>query len=202
MGKVEENGEIEEKQYPRLYIKYMVSMRCVMAVKDALKKFGIRYAAVELGMVEVLEDISPAERESLRVNLLRSGLELLDDKRTIIIEKVKNVIIDMIHYSDERPVKNYSHHISEKLEYEYNYLSSMFSEVKGITIGQYIISIKIERIKELLLYDEYTLTEIAFQLHYSSVAHLSTQFKKYTGLTPSYFKELQEFKRRIALENV
>jgi AraC-like DNA-binding protein len=192
----------DEPESIRLYIKYMVSMRCVAVVKESLKKIGIRYVVVELGMVEILQEITAEQREQLRILLLKSGLELLDDKKSIIIEKVKTLIIEMIYNSDEFPVVNYSRYISKSLGYDYNYLSSMFSEVKGVTIGNYIISIKIERVKELLLYDEYTLTEIAFQLHYSSVAHLSNQFKKHTGLTPSYFKELQEYKKRIALENV
>ncbi|MBP7924524.1 MAG: helix-turn-helix transcriptional regulator, partial [Saprospiraceae bacterium] len=139
--------------------------------------------------------------ELLKTNLLRSGLELLDDKKSILIEKIKNVIIEMIHYSDEIPQVNYSNYISEKLGYDYTYLANTFSEVKGITIQQFIIIHKIERVKELLLYEELTLTEIAYQLHYSSVAHLSNQFKKITGLTPTYFKNLGK-KRKNNLENI
>lgn len=185
----------------KLYIKYMVSLRCKMMVKEELKKLGLKYVFVDLGMVEVLEDITNEQRENLKVNLLKSGLELLDDKRAILIEKIKSVIIEMIHYSDELPNVNYSDYISEKLEYDYTYLANTFSEVKGITIQQYIIIHKIERVKELLLYDELNLTEISYKLHYSSVAHLSNQFKKITGLTPTFYKQLKN-KRKKNLENM
>ena len=157
--------------------------------------------AVELGMVEVLDTISDEQRNALRSELLRSGLELLDDKRSILIERIKNVITEMIHYSDELPAINFSDYISEKLKYDYTYLSNIFSDVQGITIQQYIILHKIEKVKELLLYDELTLTEIAYKVHYSSVAHLSNQFKKVTGLAPSYFKAVKQI-RTSNLENV
>lgn len=179
----------------------MVSLRCKMVVKEELKKLGLRYVVVELGMVEVLEDITQEQREQLRVSLLRSGLELLDDKKSIIIDRIKNVIIEMVHYSEEVPKVNYSDHISEKLKHDYTYLSNIFSEVKGITIQQYIIFHKIERVKELLLYDEMTLTEISYIMHYSSVAHLSNQFKKVTGLSPSFYRQLKK-KRMKNLENL
>ncbi len=190
-----------EKTVMVLYVKYMVSLRCKMVVKEELKKLGLRYVAVDLGTVEILEDITLEQREQLKKNLLRSGLELLDDKKNILIEKIKNVIIEMIHYSDELPKVNYSDYISEKLEYDYTYLANTFSEVKGITIQQFIIIHKIERVKELLLYDELNLTEISYKLHYSSVAHLSNQFKKITGLSPSFYKRLRK-KRKVNLENV
>ncbi len=172
-----------------------------MMVKEELKNLGLKYVVLDLGMVEVLEDITKEQRELLRVNLLKSGLELLDDKRSILVEKIKNVITELIHHSDEVPVVNYSDFISKKLDYDYTYLSNIFSEVKGTTIQQYIIINKIERVKELLLYDELNLTEIAYKLHYSSVAHLSNQFKKITGLSPSFFKQLKQ-KRKGNLENV
>ncbi len=185
----------------KLYIKYMVSLRCKMMVKEELKRLGLKFTYVELGVTEISGSITEAQREILKVNLLKSGLELLDDKRSILIEKIKNVIIEMIHYSEEIPKTNYSDYISEKLGYDYTYLSNIFSEVKGITIQQYIIIHKIERVKELLLYDEFTLTEISYQMHYSSVAHLSNQFKKVTGLSPSFYKQLQQ-KRKENLENL
>ncbi|MDP3929795.1 MAG: helix-turn-helix domain-containing protein [Bacteroidia bacterium] len=185
----------------KLYIKYMVSLRCKMMVKEELKKLGIHYVIVDLGMVEILEDITQEQHDILKINLLKSGLELLDNKRSILIEKIKGVIVEMIHYSDEVPRVNYSDFISEKLGYDYTYLSNIFSEVKGITIQQFIIIHKIERVKELLLYDELNLTEIAYLMHYSSVAHLSNQFKKITGLSPSFYKSLKE-KRVGTLENV
>lgn len=185
----------------KLYIKYMVSLRCKLMVKEELKKLGIEYVVVDLGVVELLEDISREQREQLRQNLLKSGLELLDDKRSILIEKIKNVIIEMIHYADELPKIKYSDYISQKLGYDYTYLSNLFSEVKGITLQQYIIMHRIEKVKELLLYEEYNLTEISYRLQYSSVAHLSNQFKKITGHTPTFYKNLKQ-KRNENLENL
>ncbi len=179
----------------------MVSLRCKMMVKEELKKMGLRYVVVDLGFVEILEDISDKKRELLKENLLRSGLELLDDKKNILIEKIKNVITEMIHYSEDLPKVNYSDFIAKKLDYDYTYLANIFSEVKGITIQQFIIINKIERAKELLLYDELNLTEIAYKLNYSSVSHLSNQFKKVTGLSPSYYKQLKQ-KRAGNLENM
>ncbi|MCM8569868.1 AraC family transcriptional regulator [Gramella jeungdoensis] len=179
-----------------IYIKYMVSLRCKLVVKEELKKLGLHYINVDLGTVEILEDITQKQKKELKKNLLKYGLELLDDRRNILIEKIKSVIIEMIHYSDELPKVNYSDYISEQLGYDYTYLSNIFSEVKGITIQQFIIIHKIERVKELLLYDELNLTEISYQLHYSSVSHLSNQFKKITGLTPSYYKKIKKMRRR------
>jgi AraC-like DNA-binding protein len=174
----------------------MVSLRCKMLVKDELNKLGINPESVELGVVEIQDDITEEQLEIFGENLKKAGLELLDDKKNILVEKIKSVIIEMVHYSDEMPKINYSDYISEKVGYDYTYLSNTFSEVKGITIQQYIIMHKIEKVKELLLYDELTLTEIAHQLHYSSVAHLSNQFKKVTGLTPTYFKEFKQNRKR------
>ena len=185
----------------KLYVKYMVSQRCKMVVKEELEKLGLRHTVVDLGMVETRDDLTPEQREQLKVALLKSGLELMEDRKAILIEKIKNVIIEMIHYDDELPQVNYSDYISEKLGYDYTYLSNMFSEVKGITIQHFIIMHKIEKVKELLLYDELNLTEISYRLHYSSVAHLSNQFKKITGLTPSYYKKLKK-KRRGNLEDL
>lgn len=185
----------------KLYIKYMVSLRCKMMVKHELKKLGLHYVIVELGMIEILEDITAEQRKQLGDNLSKSGLELLDDNKSILIEKIKNVITEMVHYSDELPKVNYSDYLSEKLGYNYTYLANSFSEVKGITIQQFIIMHKIERVKELLIYDEMTLSEIAFKMHYSSSAHLSNQFKKVTGLTPTFYKELKD-KRKANLEDL
>lgn len=184
-----------------LYIKFMVSLRCKMVVRQELQKLGLHYVNVDLGTIEILEDITDLQREQLGKNLKAWGLVLLDDKRKIIIEKIKAVIIEMIHYTDELPKVNYSEYISEKLGYDYTYLATAFSEVKGVTIQQFIIMNKIERVKELLLYDELNLTEISYRLHFSSVAHLSNQFKKVTGLTPSYFKKLKK-KRFKNLEDL
>lgn len=177
-----------------LYVKYMVSLRCKMVVQQELEKAGLHCLKVDLGTIEIKENITDPTRKQLEKNLKRYGLELLDDRRNILIEKIKAVIIEMIHYSKDMPKVNYSDYISEKLNYDYTYLANTFSEVKGITIQQYIINHKIERVKELLLYEDLTLTEISYQLHYSSVAHLSNQFKKVTGLAPSYFKSLKHKK--------
>lgn len=179
----------------------MVSLRCKMLVKEELKKLGLNYVIMDLGMVEIPDDITPQQRETLKENLLQSGLELLDDRRSVLIDRIKNVIIEMIHYTDELPKVNYSDYISGKLNHDYTYLSNIFSEVKGITIQQFIINHKIERVKELLLYDELTLTQISYKLHYSSVAHLSNQFKKVTGLSPSFYKQMKH-KRHGNLENL
>lgn len=185
----------------KLYVKYMVSLRCKMLVKEELKKLGIPFVVVDLGVVEIMGELTQDQHDQLKTNLLQSGLELLDNKKAILIEKIINVIVEMIHYSEEVPKVNYSDFISEKLDYDYTYLSNIFSEVKGITIQQFIIIHKIERVKELLLYDELNLSEISYKLNYSSVAHLSNQFKKVTGLTPSYYKKLKK-KRMANLENV
>ena len=168
----------------------MVSLRCKLLVKSELKKLGLYAVIIELGMIELLEDISEEQKILLKARLLKSGLELMDDKRSILIEKIKTVIIEMIHYSTEFPVVNYSDYISEKVGFDYTYLSNIFTETKGITIQHYIIIHKIEKVKELLLYEELNLTEISRKLHYSSVAHLSTQFKQITGLTPSFYKDI------------
>lgn len=179
----------------------MVSLRCKMVVKEELKNLGLHYINVDLGEVEIFENLSREQHLKLKENLSRSGLELLDDKKNILIERIKAVIVEMVHYSEELPKINYSDHIAERLNHDYTYLSNTFSEVKGITIQQYIIYHKIERVKELLLYDELTLTEISYRMQYSSVAHLSNQFKKVTGLTPSFYKQLKQ-KRLGNLENL
>ena len=179
----------------------MVSNRCKMMVKEELKKLGLHYIVVNLGEVEVMEEMRKEQLEQLKANLIETGLELLDDKKAILIEKIKNVIIEMIHYEDELPKTNFSDYLSEKLDYDYTYLSNLFSESQATTIEHFIIIHKIERVKELILYNELNLTEIAWKMHYSSVAHLSHQFKKITGLTPSFFKSLKD-KKRTALENM
>ena len=178
----------------KLFIKYMVSLRCKMAVKAELKKLGLHYIVVDLGEVEIKENMSSEQRNQLKTGLLKSGLELMDDQKAILIEKIKVSIVEMIHCED-KPLKiNFSDYLSEKLNHDYTYLATLFSEVTGITIEHYIIGHKIERVKELLLYDGLNLTEIAYRLNYSSMAHLSSQFKKATGLTPSYFRQLKHKK--------
>lgn len=185
----------------KIYIKYMVSLRCKLLVKEELNKLGINFLNIDLGVVELHEELSSEQHENLKLKLQKSGLELLDDKKSILIERIKNVVVEMIHYSDELPKVNFSDYISEKLGYDYTYLSNVFSEVKGITLQQYIIMHRIEKVKELLLYNEYNLTEISYMLHYSSVAHLSGQFKKVTGHTPTFYKKLKT-KRNSNLEDL
>lgn len=170
-------------------------------VRSELDKLGLHYGIVDLGDVEVIGEVTPEQRSLLKTALLQSGLELMDDQRAMLIEKIKNVIVEMVHYADEPPKTNFSDYLSEKLNYDYTYLANIFSEVTGTTIEKFIIAHKIERVKELLLYDELNLSEISYKLNYSSVGHLSNQFKKVTGLTPTFFKQLKR-KRRIALDNV
>ena len=179
----------------------MVSNRCKMAVKEELKKLGLHFIVVDLGEVEIMETITLDQREKLKLSLIDSGLELMDDKRAVLIEKIKNTIIEMIHHSDEMIKTNFSDYLSEKLNHDYTYLANLFSEVQGTTIEHFIINHKIERIKELIIYDELNITEIAWKMNYSSVAHLSNQFKKVTGLSPSHFKQLKD-KRRSQIEDI
>ncbi len=185
----------------KVYIKYMVSNRCKMVVRDELKKLGLHFIMVDLGVVEIMENLNPEKRELLKRSLLDYGLELMDDKKAILIEKIKTIIIQMVHHNEGIVKVNFSGYLSEKLDHNYSYLASLFSEVQGITIEHFIISHKIERIKELLIYGELNITEIAWKMGYSSVAHLSSQFKKTIGLSPSQFKQLKE-KRRTSLEEI
>ena len=179
----------------------MVSNRCKMAVKEELKKLGLHFIVVELGEVEVMEDLSLEQRDELKAGLLNSGLELMDDKRAVLIERIKNAVIEMVHHSDEMIKVNFSDYLSEKLDHDYTYLANLFSEIQGVTIEHFIINHKIERIKELIIYDELNITEIAWKMNYSSVAHLSNQFKKVTGLSPSHFKQMKD-KRRNQIEDI
>lgn len=173
----------------------MVCIRCKMVVQQELRRLGLHYVVVNLGEVEVMEDISSSQKEDFKEALARFGLELMDDKKSILIEKIKNVVVELIHHTHEALKTNFSAHLSKALEYDYTYLANLFSEVEGITIEHFLIIHKIERVKELLVYDELSLKEISYKLHYSSVAHLSNQFKKITGLTPSHFKKLKNYRR-------
>jgi AraC-like DNA-binding protein len=188
-------------QTMKLYIKYMVSNRCKILVKESLKDLGLHFIVVELGVVEIMETLTKPQLESLKAVLNESGLELMDDKRAMLIERIKTVIIEMVHHSDELPKSNFSDFISDKLDHDYTYLANLFSEVQGTTIEQFIIAHKVERIKELIIYDEMNITEIAYKMNYSSVAHLSSQFKKVTGLTPTHFKQLKD-KKRNPIEDI
>ena len=181
----------------KLYIKYMVSQRCKMFVKDELKKLGLHFIVVDLGEVEIMEELTDEQRVELDDALLIQGLELMDDKKAILIEKIKNTIVKMVHDMDSGELKvNFSDYISEKLNHNYTYLSNLFSEVVGTTIEQFIILHKVEKIKELIMYGELSISEIAWKMNYSSLGHLSNQFKKITGLSPSHFKALKD-KRHI-----
>ena len=179
----------------------MVSNRCKMLVKDELAKLGLAFSTIDLGQVTLKNPLSISQRESLQLSLLQSGLELMEDKKAIIIEQIKNAIVSLVHYSDDLPKMNLSDYLSKKLNYDYTYLSNLFSETEGTTIEHFLLIHKIERVKELIIYDELNLTQSAWKMHYSSIAHLSHQFKKITGLTPSFFKSLKEKKREV-LENL
>lgn len=184
-----------------LNIKYMVCLRCKAVVQSELDKLGLHYGEINLGEVEVRGDLGVKQRNLLKSALLTHGLELMDDKKAIQIEKIRNVIIKMVHHTDELPKVNFSTYLSQKLGYDYTYLANIFSEVTGITIEHFIIIHRIERAKELLLYNELNITEISYKLHFSSVSHLSNQFKKITGVTPSYFKK-HNHKRQVTLEGL
>ena len=166
-----------------------------------MHKLGLHFIVVDLGEVEIMENITAQQREQIKTALAGSGLELMDDKKSILIERIKNAVIEMIHHSDEMIKVNFSDYLSEKLNHDYTYMANLFSEVQGITIEHYIIAHKVERIKELIIYDELNITEIAWKMNYSSVAHLSNQFKKVTGLSPSHFKQLKD-KKRSSIEEI
>lgn len=179
-----------------LFIKNMVCNRCVMVVQNELEKLGISFISIKLGEVTLEKDLSIREKEVLEQNLTAIGFRLIDSKKKQIIEQIKNLIIDLVHYKDTSPKHNLSELLSKELQFDYNYLSNLFSEEENTTIEKYFIAQKIEKVKELLAYDELSLSEIAQRLNYSSVAYLSNQFKKVTGLTPNHFKNLKEEKRK------
>ena len=179
----------------------MVCIRCQMVVRAELEKLGIRFANVKIGEADIMEDMDSVRLAQFDAALRKSGLLLMDNKKSILVEKIKGAIIELVHYQEEQIKVNLSDYLSEKLQYDYTYLANLFSEVKGITIEKFYLTHKIEKVKELIVYDELSLSEIAYRLHYSSVAHLSNQFKKFTGLTPTHFKNLKN-KRRGTLEDV
>lgn len=185
----------------KLYIKNMVCNRCIMAVKTELERLGLHPVNISLGEVELGEQISKKLLQQLDDSLQKLGFELIDDRKSRIIEKIKNELVNLVHYAEEQPKTNLSDYLSSKLNHDYNYLSTLFSDVEGITIEKYFIAQKIEKAKELLMYDELTLSEIAYRLGYSSVGYLSNQFKKVTGFTPSHFKTIRE-KKRIPLDKI
>jgi AraC-like DNA-binding protein len=179
----------------------MVCIRCQMVVKAELEKLGLHYVYVKLGEADIIEDIAPEQLEQLNKSLKKAGLFLMDDKKSILVEKIKSAIIELVHFTEEQIKVNLSDYLSEKLNYDYTYLANLFTEVKGINIEKFYLTHKIERVKELIVYDELNFSEIAFKMNYSSVSHLSNQFKKITGMTPTYFKRLKS-KRLDTLENV
>lgn len=179
----------------------MVCIRCQMVVKAELEKLGLQYIYVKIGEADIIGDVKPEQLDQLKLDLKKAGLVLMDNKKSVIVEKIKSAIIELVHYTEDQIKVNLSDYLSEKLNFDYTYLANLFSEVKGITIEKFYLTHKIERVKELIVYDELNLSEIAWKMHYSSVAHLSNQFKKYTGLTPSHFKNLKN-KRRETLEDV
>ncbi|HEX6169608.1 MAG TPA: helix-turn-helix transcriptional regulator [Chitinophagaceae bacterium] len=185
----------------KLFIKNMVSIRCTMIVKSVLENLGLHYNYVRLGEAEIRENLTEDKLCELKTALLKYEFELLEDRKTILVEKVRNIVIEMIHFSDVQPNVKFSIYLSDKLNYDYTYLSNLFSQVNGTTIENFVISHKIERAKEMLVYNEFTLAEISRKLHYSSVPYLSNQFKKITGLSPSYFKKMKH-KRLLALDSL
>jgi len=179
-----------------LFIKNMVCNRCIMIVQNELDKFDLEVKNIRLGEVILDKEPTTEEKDKLEKALILLGFEVIDDRKSLIIEKIKNIIIDLVHHQDNDTKKNLSDILSSKLHHDYNYLSNLFSEIEGTTIEKYFIAQKIEKVKELLVYDELSLSEIAFRLNYSSVAYLSNQFKKVTGVTPSHFKQIREDKRK------
>ena len=179
----------------------MVSQRCKMAVVQELKKIGLRYNNVDLGVVDLPEDITKEQKDQLKLALYSTGLELIEDKKDIVVEQIRTAVIESIHYSENKLNVPFSTYLSKKLKLNYTYLSNMFSESEGITIAHFMIRHKIERVKELIQYNELSFSEIAFKMHYSSIAHLSNQFKKMTGTTLSFYKTHGQ-KRDINIENL
>ena len=178
----------------KLYIKYMLSARCKTVVKEELKKLHLHFVVVDLGEVEIMEELSEAQLDDLGKALMVSGLELMEDKRGALVEKIKSSIILMVQSSspEQKTRTNLSDFLSEKLNQDYTLLANLFSEMQGTTVEQFFIAQKVERVKELIMYHDFTFTEIAYQMNYSSIAHLSNQFKKETGLTPTHFKLLRK----------
>jgi YesN/AraC family two-component response regulator len=195
------NKGITNQFYMKLFIQNMVSLRCKLLVKSEMEKLNIKFLTVELGEVVLLKPITNEKKEKLKIQLHKSGLEIMDDKKAMLLGKIKNIVVEMVHYSEEIPKVNFSTFLSEKLQIDYHTLSDFFSKTKGMTIEHFIILHKIERVKELIVYDELSLTEISYMMHYSSLSHLSKQFKQITGLTPSYFKQLK-LKNRSMLESI
>ncbi|SHI90650.1 helix-turn-helix domain-containing protein [Flavobacterium terrae] len=180
----------------KIYIKNMVCSRCKLVVKSELEKLGLNVLSVELGEADIIDSLDENRKKLIVKQLEKFGFEVIDDKKSRLIEQIKTIIIELVHHNKDGIKTNLSDYISEKLSLDYNYVSNLFSEVEGVTVEKYYILQRIEKVKELLVYDELSLSEIAYQLNYSSVAYLSNQFKKITGFTPTYFKQLREKKRK------
>jgi YesN/AraC family two-component response regulator len=185
----------------KIFIQNMVSLRCKLMVKSELEKLGLDYKSVELGEVQLVKPLSATNREKLKTALHKSGLEVMGDKKAMMIEKIINIIVEMVHYSDEQPTVNFSAFLHNKMNLEYHKMAEIFSKTKGVTIEHFILLHKVEKIKELITYDKLNLTEISYKMHYSSVSHLSKQFKQVTGLTPTFFKNISN-RERTNLEDL
>lgn len=184
----------------KLYIKYMASIRSIMFVKSVLDTIGIRYRAVDIGEIDIFHVLNSDQYLQLRKALLMKGFELIDDKRIVLVERIKSIIVEMIRSHEACPKFNFSDYVSKRMNYDYTYLANLFSDVTGITIEYYVIAHKVERVKELLVYEGLNLSEISYRLDYSSVAHLSSQFKKVTGLTPSFYRRMKNIRRKSNVE--
>lgn len=185
----------------KIYVKNMACESCIIVVKNALEELHLIPLKVELGEIETKKDVTDIQKKKLNSIIKRAGLELLEKKQGVLIEQIRKIMIDYVYHSVQKPTRTFSALLSEKLGHNYVYLANFFSEVEATTIEQYLISLKIERIKELIILEEFSLAEIADKMHYSSSAHLSNQFKKTTGLSPSHFKKLKE-KRRLTIQEL
>jgi AraC-like DNA-binding protein len=187
---------LKKSKTMKLYIKNMVCNRCIMVVKSEFEKAGHKPISVELGEVVIGNELNESEKQQLQFSLQNLGFDIIDDRKSQLIERIKNLIVELVHQNHEQPKTNLSDYLGYRLHHDYHYLSNLFSEVEGTTIEKYFIAQKIEKVKELLVYDELSLSEIAYKLNYSSVAYLSSQFKRVTGLTPSHFKNIRSIKRK------
>lgn len=185
----------------KIYVRNMACESCKVFVRRTLEELDIDYVKVELGEIETIEEISDSDKNKINQRIKKVGLELLEKKQGVLIEKIRKLMIDYVYNSDIKPKVTFSVYLSQELNSSYSYLANFFSEIEATTIEQYMIALKVEKIKELIIFGEYNFSEIAYMLHYSSVAHLSAQFKKVTGLTPSYFKALKD-KRRVSIQNI